>query len=347
MLADALEQIDGVTAAVHDLRAQQAGHDLVGLASDQPNRREAMILQYQGFAYGRWGWAPWLVNALRRMRSARPATTIVLLAHELFVELDGARQTVLGIGHRVQLAALMALSDIVLTTTEPFARRARPYARHPLGVLPVGSNLPDRRSTRVDTRRQLAVEEDQVVVALLGTGHWSRMFDLLAPTIDQLAQRRRLVVLNLGAGAPALSLARDDIVIHAPGELEAPRLAELLAAADLLLLPFIDGAATRRTTLIAGLQHAIPVLSTDGQNTDELLRSSRALDLVAVDRAPQTFARRAEMLLDDTQRRADLSTAGRELYDRCFAWPVLARQLVANINAPSPARERDRRSGSR
>jgi glycosyltransferase involved in cell wall biosynthesis len=333
MLARALGDINGVTAAVHDLRGCQDVRSLERLAPRVPHGRHAMVVQYNPFSYGRWGYAPWLPQAIRRLRSARPGTIIVLLAHELFVDLAGPRNTMMGLAQRVQFAFLRALSDVVLTTTEPLAQHAGGRGRPPAALLPVGSNLPDRRAARTDARRALKVEDRQVVLGLLGTGHWSRMFSLLPPTIERLAQHRRLVVLNLGAGAPVLTAERDDVLVHMPGELPAGELAECLSALDLLLLPFADGVSTRRTTLMAGLQHAIPVVSTDGPSTDDLLRGSSAVALVPVDSARDAFVNRAEMLLENVELRLDLSRAGRELYDRHFAWPVLARRLLRYIGA--------------
>lgn len=334
MLARALDDVDGVTATVHDLYAHQDERDLVRVTSNPAHSHHAVVLQYQAYSYGRWGWAPWLVAAVRRLRTASPGAAVVLLAHELFVELDGPRNVVVGLPQRAQFAALRSLSDVVLTTTEPFARRAGGFGRPPAGVLPVGSNLPDRRSARADARRALGVKGDQVVVGLLGTGHWSRMFDVLPPTIARLAKAHRgLVVTNLGAGAPVLQVGDANVVVHRPGELEADELAKRLSAVDVLLLPFTDGVSTRRTTLMAGLQHAIPVLSTDGPSTGELLRASSGVALVPLGDAHAAFASHAETLVGDVQRRLDLSRGGRELYERRFAWPVLAGQLLEHLDA--------------
>ena len=46
-----------------------------------------------------------------------------------------------------------------------------------------------------------------------------------------------------------------------------------LRASDMLLLPFSDGASTRRTTLMAGLSHALPVVGLQRTETDRVLWS--------------------------------------------------------------------------
>lgn len=326
MLADALGDIDGVTATMHDLRGAR---ELAPLRSSEPTNdyEHAVVVQYNPFSYGRRGWATWLVRELRRLRSQRPDTTVVMLAHELFVGWGGPTQMVLGLAQRAQFAALRQYCDVIITTVEPLAHRAGGFRRPPADVLPVGSNLPDRRSARAHSRRTLGLEDGQLVLGLLGTNHWTRMFDVLVPTVDKLAAGRRLVVLNLGAGAPTLRIL-SEAQIHTSGELAVADLAERLAAVDLLLLPFVDGVSTRRTTMMAALQHAIPVVSTDGPSTSDLLRTSAALALVPVEQVRDEFAQRAESLLEDAPKRLAMARAARELYDSRFAWPVLAGQLI-------------------
>jgi glycosyltransferase involved in cell wall biosynthesis len=115
-----------------------------------------------------------------------------------------------------------------------------------------------------------------------------------------------------------------------PGRLEASDLARHLAAADLFVAPFVDGVSTRRTTLMAALQHGLPVVGTDGRLTDGVLRSSHALTLVSVDDR-QGLSDAARGLAGDPGRRHALGAAGRELYERAFAWPVIAATIVAAL----------------
>jgi glycosyltransferase involved in cell wall biosynthesis len=101
----------------------------------------------------------------------------------------------------------------------------------------------------------------------------------------------------------------------------------MLSAADIFLAPYEDGISTRRTTLMAALQHGIPVVATLGPLTDRLLREAGSrLDLVPVeDRA--AFAERVSRLAQDPERRKALGAAGRTFYEEQFAWPVVSRRL--------------------
>ncbi|HEU0318019.1 MAG TPA: glycosyltransferase, partial [Solirubrobacteraceae bacterium] len=112
-----------------------------------------------------------------------------------------------------------------------------------------------------------------------------------------------------------------------PGTLPAGELAGWVAAADLALLPFVDGVSTRRSTVVAALQHGVCVLSTDGRMTDHELRETAALVLTAADDAA-AFACAAARLGVDPRLRARHATAARQRFERRHAWPVVARRLL-------------------
>jgi glycosyltransferase involved in cell wall biosynthesis len=139
-------------------------------------------------------------------------------------------------------------------------------------------------------------------------------------------------VLNLGANAPALVGIDRDVIVHGPGNLPADEVARWLAAADLYLGPFVDGASTRRTTLMSAMQHGLPIVATDGPLTDSILRTSAALRLVPVDRL-DLFAQVVRRLVESPDDRKTLGGRGRDLYLKHFDWQVKATQLLRALDA--------------
>ena len=108
-------------------------------------------------------------------------------------------------------------------------------------------------------------------------------------------------------------------------------MARHLAAADLFVAPFVDGVSTRRTTLMAALQHGLPVVGTDGRLTDDVLRrAGDALTLVPAD-DPRRLAAAVRWLGGDADQRLARGAAGRELYEDSFDWPVISATLVAAL----------------
>jgi glycosyltransferase involved in cell wall biosynthesis len=324
-LADALGRLNGVSAAVVGRDAFEAA--LVGY--------DAVVIQYNPFMYGRWGFAPWLPAALWRARREREAPEIGLMVHEPYVPMLDWRWALMGLWHRSQLLALHSLADVVFASIDSWATmlgRLRP--RKPAHHLPVGSNLPDMRGRRAEARARLGATDETVVVAAFGTAHPSRLLDYVVEAANAIASSGvPTLVQNLGAGAPALHGIQRTVRVSQPGYQSAAALAEHLAATDLFLAPFVDGVSTRRTTVMAALQHGLPIVGTDGQLTDRLFRaSSRALRLLPVARR-DLFADTALRLALRRDERETLGRAGRELYADHFDWAVIAARLRACLDS--------------
>jgi glycosyltransferase involved in cell wall biosynthesis len=93
--------------------------------------------------------------------------------------------------------------------------------------------------------------------------------------------------------------------------------------------------SSRRTALMAALQHSLPVVGTDGASTDPLLRRANdAMRLVPVGDS-ESFAWAVSRLALDPGLRAAMGKAARRLYEECFSWPVLARLLHRSLLSTS------------
>jgi glycosyltransferase involved in cell wall biosynthesis len=198
----------------------------------------------------------------------------------------------------------------------------------------VGSNLPDRSGWRESERKRLGAADETLVIAAFGTSHESRLPSYLVTAVNAVAQRHRsVIVLNLGADAPVLVALDPSVELIEPGSASAEAIADGLAASDLFLGAWIDGASTRRTTLMAALQHGLPVVATAGPLTDSVLRTAdEALALVPIDRQ-DLFADAAHRLALDESTRLRMGRAARDLYRQRFDWPVTSRRLLDLVEA--------------
>jgi glycosyltransferase involved in cell wall biosynthesis len=230
---------------------------------------------------------------------------------------------------RVQLRSLLRAADGVIVVRETLARELGGACAH----IPVGSNIVPTAVTPAAARAQLAIK-DKLVVALFGTQHESRALDHAEAAIAALASERgadRLCVLNLGRGSPVLAI-HPHIEVRMPGSLASAELSLHLRSSDILLLPFADGLSTRRTTLMAGLAHGVPVLGLRGVNTDGILIRHAEATVMTRCRDLDAYARAAVELTADPARLGAIGAAGRRLYERSFAWPVVARLVIAALD---------------
>jgi glycosyltransferase involved in cell wall biosynthesis len=234
---------------------------------------QIVLIQYNPFMYGKWGFAPWLPADLLRLKPARRRLRVALMVHEPYVPMTGWKWLLMGAWQRVQLEAARLGVDTVFASTEAWTRmlcKRRPF--RPAIHLPVGSNLPDRRNRRSDTRKHLELADDETVLATLSTGHAGRLSEHVVRAANALAANGRSVaLLQLGAGAPDARGLANSVRSCRPGRLADQELASWLSAADMFLAPFVDGVSTRRGSMMAALQHALPVVGTTGRLTDTLL----------------------------------------------------------------------------
>jgi glycosyltransferase involved in cell wall biosynthesis len=345
-LGDALRRVDGVAVDLY-MRTQTGGW--VTESADGRRTKEtssfesglkgydAVVVQYNPFMYGRWGFAPWLPLGLWRLRKTKSSGRIAVMVHEPYVPMVNWRWTLMGVWQRCQLAASLWGAHVAFASIEAWSES---LARLPFAPatfhLPVGSNLPDARAARRDERARLQLGDDGLIVAAFSTGLAGRVVSYVVSAVNAIARTgREVILLNLGAGAPSLceSISKEVRLVE-PGRLPPDRLAERLASADLFLAPFVDGVSSRRTTVMAALQHGVAVVGTRGVLTDELFITSQSLKLIGVD-DEAGFAAAAVRLASNYDERARLGEAGRKLYEHRFDWPIVARELVRHLTAES------------
>lgn len=293
---------------------------------------DAVVLAYNPFSWARWGFAPWLAAEIARARLRRARPRLAVLVHEPYVPIGDWRTALMGAWQRAQLAVLLAAADVVFVSIEAWTRRlGRLRPRRPTLHLPSGSNLPDRRDAREAERARLGVTPGDLVVATLGSDHPSHLSEPVVAALRALADRDgRLLLLRLGAGVRAPDGLPDLVEPVVPGPLPTEELAGRLSAADLFLAPFVDGVSTRRTSVMAALQHGLAVVATDGPLTDGELRRSGALRLAPV-HAPERFAAEVLRLAERPDERAALGSAARALYEERYDWPVVARRVLEAV----------------
>ena len=170
--------------------------------------------------------------------------------------------------------------DLTIATNAGDERHLSRLARN-LATIPIGSNIhartltPDERSAR---RAQRGYGEDDVVIGYFGFLNRSKGGLDLVETVARLRADLPTVHLlmigeQVGASDPSNYAYLEEVkeairhhgleerVIWTGYEPDAEVSADL-AACDLLLMPYLDGASLRRGTLMAGLVHGCAIVTT-------------------------------------------------------------------------------------
>jgi hypothetical protein len=287
-----------------------------------------VVIPYNPFMWGRWGFAPRLLADIAAIRAGRGRPQVVLAVHEPYVPVHDTKSLLMGAWQRFQLATLLLLADRRFASIERWA--ALLSGLRPTQHLPSGSNLPDARGERAAVRSELGLG-DALALATLSTGHSSHLTAYVEASLGRLAHEGvEVVFVQLGAGSSEVAVPEGVRVIR-PGRLPAERLGALLAAADVMLCPFVDGVSTRRTSFVAGLCEAVAVVGTEGGLTDSMLLG-QGLELVAVGDAAR-FADLVFAVVNDDGRRATAASAGRALFEAELTWDAIAMRLLRGLES--------------
>ena len=259
-----------------------------------------------------------------------------LYVHEVGWEISSRetmRRALAGVAHRAMTWMAARSARRVYVSTPEWGRRLdvrRGAALEPDQIaqwVPVSSNVPDR----ADAARVAEIRDGLLGKARLRTvvghfGSFDRYHAALMPhvvtrVLDEGGDR---VMLLIGRGSAAV---RDTIVLGRPDL--APRLAATggvapsevsahLAACDVLVQPFEDGASARRGSLMAGLALGLPTITNRGPSTEDVWSAERAVHLTD-SAAPHSLGGAVTKLMADPQQRARLGAAAGALYAARFA----------------------------
>ncbi len=146
-----------------------------------------------------------------------------------------------------------------------------------------------------------------------------------------------MTVLSVGQIGSWIRSACEDVPVHDHGSLPGPEVSLRLRAMDLFLAPLSDGISARRGSVVAAFQHGLPICSTVHQHSDHFLRElvSPAFSLTPSNN--QTVFKEAALeMAEKVLQQPDLGHDLVEFHERHFAWPVIARRMLAGLSSAQP-----------
>lgn len=310
--------LGGVTA--RDLRA-------IGEQLDRFPAPRHILLQYVPHGYGRRSMnVPFCAWLWRRVKN--DGDVLEIMVHEAFLNFEGSwRQYGAALIHRLMTIILLRAATRVWFSNEESERRWRSYTLGrgvPFQWQPVPSNIRvarDEASIRELRRRYLP--GGGLLLGHFGT-YGAPVLSVLEPIVMKIAREMPgQSLLLMGAGSQEF---RKHLIerhpawekdLHATGSLISQDLSCHIAACDLLIQPYPDGATTRRTSLMVGLSHGKPILTTSSTVTEPLWEQWAAVGLTPAGDAA-AFLQLLSGLLQDPGKRARMSLAALKLYQERF-----------------------------
>jgi glycosyltransferase involved in cell wall biosynthesis len=314
--------------SIHRLPGHFGARALAKLSrSLRRNTNDRLLVQYVPHAFGfkamNLPFCLWLFAHTRRYGGA------VVIFHEVNVGFrpgDPARYRLLDAVTKLMARLVARSAAQIFVATPVWEPLLRPYIEdgRPITWLPVPSNI-----AVVGNSAQIAATRRRYVSACGPTiGHFSSHPQAIAAMLRSvvpriLAANPSLTMILIGANSATF---RDSLVSECPeltarvvatGALPAGELSMAIASCDVMLQPYPDGVTSRRTSMMAALEHARAIVTTQGLLTEPLWRQSRAVALVpAADLS--AFASAVGELIGDYNRRCRYGSAAKALYASRF-----------------------------
>ncbi len=221
------------------------------------------------------------------------------------------------------LAARSAARIFIATPRwEPLLRRYVPNQR-PIVWMPVPSTvavIDDRARVAAARRRWYA---DDHIIGHFGTYSPAIAAMLRATVPIILAADPDVTMLLIGTNGDAFreTLVKENPAlanrIAATGTLPADELSLAISACEILVQPYPDGVTSRRTSMMAALEHARAIVTTRGLFTEPLWEQSGAVAMVEAGDS-SAFAAAVGTLREDLVRRRHYASAAKALYANRF-----------------------------
>lgn len=260
------------------------------------------------------------------LRSMLRGDSVELMIHEAFLEFRNGkwRQNVAAAVHRIMMLVLLQSTRKVWTSTLAIGPLCKPYA---LGRavtfewLPIPSSVPvSATDSGIAQVRRAYTGAPQLLIGHFGTYGGPITSMLRTITSSLLGEHENACLLLIGQNSDEF---RSRLVAEYPQFAERIRssghlssfqdLSAHIAACDLMIQPYPDGVTTRRTTVMAGISHGRPVVTTAGRATEDFWKEAGAVALVPADDT-DAFLDAVRTLLADENARTRLGDRAASLY---------------------------------
>lgn len=286
-----------------------------------------LLVQWVPHGYGHrsmnFPFCQWLLDRAKHNRDM-----VEIMVHEPFLRFERSwRQYGAALIHRLMIITLLRAASRVWFSTAENQRLWQPYTlgrQIPFEWLPVPSNV---RMMEADRETQL-IRDRYIPAGGVLVGHFGTFGEPLRSVLEPIFERMTAAIpdqplLLMGRGSEDFRnyfVAKYPSVrgsMHAAGALAPEELSAHIAACDVLVQPYPDGASTKRGSLMAGLSHGKAILTTVGSASEPLWRESHAVALAPCGDAPE-FVRTLQALLANPSERARMGITALKLYQEEF-----------------------------
>ena len=194
--------------------------------------------------------------------------------------------------------------------------------------LPLSSNFPFSPIDKEKMKSEQKLHNDELIFTLFGGGNALCRAAFYVNDLDRYFYQHNIPIRWLLLGGMSHELFDLSCPVISKGRLPPDDLSAWLQLTDIFIAPHSCGLAASRGTLMAALQHGLPVVGTKGYMTAPFLTRIPGLILES---GTRNFSEAVIKLSTDPQLRQSLGDRNRQYFNENFCWDTLARTLIESI----------------
>lgn len=196
--------------------------------------------------------------------------------------------------------------------------------------LPLGSHFPFIQSDHSEVKKQQGVAEDEIVLTIFSGGSALREQRAFVNDLDTFLHKNKVRIRWLLLGDVSQAMFRFTAPVLCPGYLPPADLSRWLQMTDIFLVPHRCGLTAKRSTLMAALQHGLPVVGTKGYMTDQFWDDVPGVILTPIHSSRQ-FCEAVLSLCNQADERRRLGENNKNYYQVNLTWHKISSILLETI----------------
>ncbi len=229
------------------------------------------------------------------------------------------------------LKLMVQNSNNVFTASQPLLEEIKQWGGDAkIKYLPIGSNLPLHPIERSKMRCENGIDHNDVVLTLFSGGESLRRLSHYVNGVDALLSKNGIQAHWLLLGGVREDYFSLTLPVFSPGFLPPNALSAWLQLTDIFLMPHISGLSAKRGTLMAALQHGLPVVGTKNSMTDSFWDELPSVVLTPIPGA-KAFANSVLNLSYSKELRKEVGQQNRIYFEQYFTWNRIAEDLLEFI----------------
>lgn len=231
------------------------------------------------------------------------------------------KSLVLFISHRIQAKILVKSAKKIFCSSKVFIRLFKREFKKEAKQIPVGSNI--LVQNRDVNFKFSEIDMNAKSLLLFGKFHDSKLFD----RAYEVCFKKNIQLIHLGIEKNEVPQKLKKYVrenFHYTGFLKENEISQYLQIGFPLYSLFVDGASTRRGTMIAGIVHGARVLTNLSKNSDDIFKELKQCQCLNSIGELDSFVENNLKFFE----RKELCQDGNEF----FSWSTISKALISEIS---------------